>query len=116
MLSGLTPDPKTQLAELERRLRELDAIGARLSLDRAHAVERLAQLRKEHLACAKCGHTDGFLTDAGGYLARVLEDPTDTEMLQPGKPLYCPECGEVTLWDPPRAPVARPRRRPAPSR
>lgn len=94
-----------RLAEIERSIR-------RFQEERRRVLERLDNVRRVRRApvtttarldihCPKCGRDRDFLADNGGYLGHVLEDPHDTENLEPGKPLFCPDCGEVFLF--PRA-------------
>ena len=94
---------KDKLLELERNMarmeRERDAIRSKLihyNMVRMHGEKpKVTPL----VSCQKCGRDRDFLTDNGGYLAHVLEDPEDTEALQPGKPLFCPGCGDVFLFE-----------------
>lgn len=94
---------KDKLIELERNIarleRERDAI--RTKLINYNMVRNQGGKPKviPLVSCHKCGRDRDFLTDNGGYLARVLEDPEDTEALQPGKPLFCPGCGDVFLFE-----------------
>jgi hypothetical protein len=94
---------KDKLTELERNIsrmeRERDAIKSKLihyDMVRMHGdKQKLVPL----VSCLKCGRDRDFLTDNGGYLAHVLEDPQDVEALEPGKPLFCPGCGDVFLFE-----------------
>lgn len=94
---------KDKLVELERNItrmqREREAIRSKLmhyNMVRKHGDKpKVTPL----VSCQKCGRDRDFLTDNGGYLAHVLEDPEDTEALQPGKPLFCPGCGDVFLFE-----------------
>lgn len=106
-----------QEQHLSDRLTEIERSMRRLQEERRRVVEKLAALRRTRTApvtvdarldvhCPKCGRDSDFLTDNGGYLGHVLEDPHDTENLEPGKPLFCPDCGEVFLF-----PRAQPKRR-----
>ena len=76
-------------ATLEARLKQRSARGANPKAPTAGAV-----------SCPKCGRDRDFLTDNGGYLGHVLEDSQDTDALEPGKPLFCPACGDVFLYKP----------------
>jgi predicted RNA-binding Zn-ribbon protein involved in translation (DUF1610 family) len=104
-------------SQLRRRLRDIDGEIARLTSDRKDLEARLKTMetqksrskstkkkpaRSTGVECPRCGRDRDFLTDADGYLAHVLEEPGDTEMLADGKPLFCPACGEVFLYAAPK--------------
>lgn len=95
---SLVPNRRDEAERLAKRLSETDAYLLRLQRERADAQRKLALLRAAEVTCPKCGRDHDFLTDEGGYLAHVLEDASDQELLSPGKPLYCPTCGEVFLY------------------
>lgn len=98
--------PNQALVELERSLAEVEMELEEKQRERDEIQGRLQALRDAYNHCPRCGRDRDFLTDEGGYLAHVLEDPNDTELLDPGKPLYCPDCGEVFLYS--RLPVKTP--------
>jgi ribosomal protein S27AE len=111
-------------AQVRRRLRDIDTDIERLREERRVLKDRLRRLERDArqgvdrrkartvepakdrgnaAMCPRCGRDRDFLTDADGYLAHVLEEPGDTELLAEGKPLFCPACGEVFLWKVPAA-------------
>lgn len=103
--------------KLKERLKEIDRSIERLQRERGIVEARLKQLdaarpkptakaapKAPAVRCPRCGRDRDFLTDNGGYLGHVLEDSADTDALEPGKPLFCPNCGEVFLYQP-AAPV-----------
>jgi ribosomal protein S27AE len=111
--SGLAASAlQTELGQLERRLHSIDEEMARLLKEKVDTQHHLERLRLQLTMCPKCGRDSDFLTDEGGVLIHVLEDARDTDLLSPGKPLYCPGCGDVFLYSPPM--VAQPTRRSKP--
>lgn len=100
------PNPHAELEELERRLAALELRLDELARERESTQKRLAGVRAQLNHCPKCGRRRDFLTDEGGFLAHVLEDSQDTELLTPDKPLFCPDCGEVFLYRAPSVPPA----------
>lgn len=102
-MNPTTTEARRRLAGLERRLKEIQDEVARLEGERVTTRTHLEALRRELTHCPKCGREEDFLTDGGGYLAHVLEEPDDTDLLTPGKPLFCPACGEVFLYAAPPA-------------
>ena len=100
----LSKEARAQQGQLRRRLKEVDQSVRRLQAERSAIEERLRRLNRDAtVSCPKCGRASDFLTDNGGYLGHVLEDPADNETLEPGKPLYCPDCGDVFLYRSPSA-------------
>ncbi len=91
-------DRREAVVRFEQRLAELELELEALEKERQMVQTELETLRRELTICPKCGRDKAFLTDEGGVLIHVLEDPDDTELLSPGKPLYCPTCGEVFLY------------------
>lgn len=89
---------RQEAAKLEKHLADLNHQLAKLEQERVDTKRRLEALRQELTICPKCGRDRDFLADEGGFLAHVLEDPEDTELLTAGKPLFCPACGEVFLY------------------
>lgn len=83
--------------QIKRLQKERDTVEARLAVQ-AKQKAPAAKPAQAEVTCPKCGRDHDFLTDAGGYLAHVLEDPSDTDLLDSGKPLFCPACGEVFLF------------------
>ncbi len=104
------------LSQVRRRIRDIDQEIERLDNQRDALKRRAKELEKAQsartkkarrvapasggVACPRCGRDHDFLTDADGFLAHVLEEPEDTELLTPGKPLFCPACGDVFLYEP----------------
>jgi ribosomal protein S27AE len=89
---------RAEAARLEQRLREIEEEIVRLEGERAMTKQHLEDLRRRLTICPKCGRDRDFLADADGVLVHVLEDPEDTDLLEAGKPLFCPKCGEVFLY------------------
>jgi hypothetical protein len=93
--------------QLRARLAEIDRTVDRLRKEREIVESRLKRLEgprapkasaKPLVLCPKCGRDRDFMIDRGGYLGHVLEDPDDIEDLEPNKPIFCPACGEVFLF------------------
>lgn len=97
-LPKLTLDAPSEVERLTRRMAEIELDLERLEEKRKETRRALETARAQANMCPKCGRAEDFLTDEGGYLAHVLEDKNDTDLLEPGKPLYCPDCGEVFLY------------------
>lgn len=91
-------DARSQLAELERQMAIIELEQEALESKRVGVQAELEHVRRQLTHCPKCGRDKDFLTDEGGVLIHVLEDPDDTELLSANKPLFCPNCGEVFLY------------------
>jgi hypothetical protein len=82
---------------IERLRREHDVVAQRLKLLETSNA-RASAAKAPLVACPKCGRDRDFMIDRGGFLGHVLEDADDVEDLEPGKPIFCPACGEVFLY------------------
>lgn len=107
------------LSQIRRRIRDIGTEIDRLDRERDSLKKRVRELEKAQatrtkkarqvapstggVSCPRCGRDRDFLTDADGFLAHVLEEPEDTELLSSGKPLFCPACGDVFLYEPKKA-------------
>lgn len=98
MLSKLAPSGREEQSRLVKRLAEIESSLSRLQDERVETKRRLEEIRIQNTNCPKCGREKDFLTDDEGVLVHVLEDPDDVELLSPGKPLYCPACGDVFIY------------------
>lgn len=106
-------------SQLRQRLKEIERSIERLRREEALVARRLERIRSKKAAggtravpvsCPKCGRDRDFMVDRGGYLGHVLEDPDDVEDLEPGKPIFCPACGDVFLYARAAAPTPKTRR------
>jgi ribosomal protein S27AE len=101
-------DIEDELQRLQNERTALEVRAAKMATARKVRKEKAtaAAVRRKHpsVVCPRCGRDRDFLTDADGYLAHVLEEPGDTELLTDGKPLFCPACGEVFLYAAPDGP------------
>lgn len=113
MMHSTVSQRRAALREVERRLAEVNTDLLHLEKERSTLQQQVQDLRRSLTMCPKCGRAKDFLADEGGVLIHVLEEPDDTDLLVPGKPLFCPACGDVFLYNGPAPPVvvATPRRR-----